>query len=113
MGYIKVLAGPKVNILERGLVTSSSENALFPRPLLYDGRPSRPFRFAAAAANDHVTVDTCLTQDPGFESWIDATTPEKWVKTTSGGGSVNREATVIDTGISSCKVSSTGAGAGA
>ena len=104
MGSIRVLAGRKFNPLERGIVTVSSEDALFPRSLLYDGRPSRPFRFAAAGTNDHVTVDTCLTQDPGFESWVDATTPEKWTKSISGTGSVDREATIVDSGTYACKL---------
>jgi len=105
MGSIRVLAGQKFNLIERGIVTVSSEDALFPRPLLYDGRPSRPFRFAAAGADDHVTIDTCLTQDPGFESWVDASSPAKWTKTLTGSGAVDREATIIDTGTYACKLS--------
>lgn len=103
---VRVLAGRKLNVLERGIVTSSSEDPLFPRPLIYDGRPSRPFRFSKGDANDHVTVDTCLTLDPGFESWLDINTPEKWTKVLTGGASVTRNSIVPDTGTYCCQLAS-------
>ncbi len=107
MGLLRVLAGQKHNVLERGTVTVSSSNALYPPSWLWDGRPSNDCRFAAAGLNDHITVDTCLTQDPGFESWLDFTTPEKWTPTTTGGAAVERAPVPApDSGTYACKLSS-------
>jgi hypothetical protein len=54
------------NLLDGAAITVTSENALYPKANLYDSRPSRPFKFNAAAADDSVTIDLGSATDVDF-----------------------------------------------
>jgi hypothetical protein len=47
----------KTNLLSSATVTTTSADSLFPKTNLYDGYPSRSFRFAAIAVDDNITID--------------------------------------------------------
>lgn len=51
------LASSGFNLLDGATITPTNEDALFPKANLYANRPSRPFKFSAAGADDRVTID--------------------------------------------------------
>jgi len=68
------------NLLDGSTMSSSAEDALFPRANLYDGFPSRPFKFAVAGLNQVIitnlgsakSVDFCSIHGHNIDSGITA-----------------------------------------
>ncbi|NIO41042.1 MAG: hypothetical protein GTO41_13240, partial [Burkholderiales bacterium] len=60
------LAGSGFNLIDGSTVAVTSENSLFPKANLYDNRPSRPFKFNAAAADDYITFDLGAAKNVDF-----------------------------------------------
>ena len=101
----RVLTGARFNLLESGTVTVSStvstEDPLFPRTNLYDGRPSRPFRMLTSAALTSiggisicdVTVDGNQVLNGNFDVWS-AGTPVSWTENDTGTAAVTETTTV-------------------
>jgi hypothetical protein len=77
---MRIACGQKYNLLERGSVTVSSEHAQLTKDRLFDGRPSRAYRAAAAATDLLITVDGNIVLNPGLETWSGGA-PANWIKT--------------------------------
>ena len=45
------------NLIDGATITVSSEDSIFTKDHLYDGKPGRPFIYAVAAADDTITID--------------------------------------------------------
>ena len=104
---MRILPGQKCNLLERGIVTVTSEHAQLGRTRLYDGRPSRAWRSASLAADQTIRVDGNLLTDGvtdygGFESWSGGS-PVGWTETPTGTGDVTQEGAIVNSGASSAK----------
>ena len=96
---MRILTGRKFNLLERGIVTASSEHAQLGRTRLYDGRPSRAYRASDLAAVQALGVDGSLITDGttnfgGFETWV-GSVPVGW---TAGTGTVVQQNSPVYTG---------------
>jgi len=87
------------------------EDANFPLTDLYDGRPTRPFRFnddADEVADLSITADLNRVSNSGFET----STLDGWTENNSGDGSTAEDTTNVSTGSKSlkCTVASSGVG---
>lgn len=75
---IRVLGGEQYNILATGeSVTVTSENTLFPKENLPDGRPDSPFMFNASSTTDTITVDGALGLNGSLDTW-NGNIPQGW-----------------------------------
>lgn len=93
-----IVAGDLNNDFARGTVTVTSENALFPRARLFDGKPFQEFRFNVAGANDAITLDGDLLKGAGaFESGISSS----WL---GSGGTFTVDAVTKHSGTQSGKL---------
>jgi hypothetical protein len=81
------------NVLARGTTTSSSADALFPLVNLYDGDPSKPFKYGSAGADLLTKVDAAVGVTGNMNSWS-AGAPVGWTKTTSGTGTVTQDSVI-------------------
>lgn len=72
-------------------LTVASEDSLFLKENLVARAPGKEFRFAAAAADDIVTVDLSVLLNPGFEDWTLPTVPDKWEDLSNGTGALEEE----------------------
>jgi len=98
---VRVMAGERFNLLERGTVTSSSEDPLFLRNRLWDGRPSGDYRFASAGTDDTITVDGDLLGGLGNFEGADAIDPPGWTESNSGTGNCEIDTAQKNSGSSS------------
>lgn len=62
-----MISGAYMNILTRATATPSSANALYPISHIANGRPSFPFMFNAAAADDNIIFDLAEDTNGGME----------------------------------------------
>lgn len=108
MADFRGLFGQRYNMLEGRIITlvSGTENPLYPRSRLWDGRPSQEFRFNTAVANCLIRVDANAivnalgTVDEGkFNGWT-ASGPDGFTKVVTGTGAVSQENTIVRSGSS-------------
>lgn len=86
---IRILSGERYNILATGeSVTVTSENALFPKANLPDGRVDSAFRFSAATTEDTITVDGNLISNGSLDTF-NGSVPQGWATD----GAVSQSAT--------------------
>lgn len=119
MSECLVCAGEYGNKLERATLTSTSADSLAPLSRLVIGRPCKPFRFAAAGADDSITADldiACswfdedgvLQKNGGFEDGLDG-----WTDASVGASNVATvEETLFHEGAKAAKITLATAGAG-
>jgi hypothetical protein len=82
---IRVLTGERFNLLETGtLGFVTTADALFPTSLLYDGRPSRPYRCSGAGITQF-NVDGNAIANGSLDSWS-AGAPTSWTEANIGPG---------------------------
>jgi hypothetical protein len=92
MGNFRLVTGDPAyyNSMAFGTITVPSENALYLRSGLGDGRVSQPFRFNVPGTDDYITVDANRALNPGLGTWVSGT-PTSWfeagtvVETTTAG----------------------------
>lgn len=96
------------NVLARGVLTSSSADALFALVNVKDGDPAKPFKFATAGADLWLKIDTSMLVGSNMDFWSIGV-PIGWTKSTSGSGTVTEDTVIKVTG-SSAKFFNPGAG---
>lgn len=98
--------GQRLNLLERSTVTVTlgAADSLFGAENLYDGRPSKPFRFSTKLAEESITLDTNAVLNPGLESWSSG--PTSWTATAG----VVIEETIFHSGVAAAKLDGTTGG---
>lgn len=101
MSALRFIAGNPAyyNVLARGVLSSSSADALYPLANVKDGDPAKPFMFAATGADLWVKVDTSLLVGSNFDLWS-AGSPVGWSKILSGAGTVTQDAVIMVSGSS-------------
>jgi len=87
------------NLMARGVLTSSSADALYPLVNVKDGDPSKPFKFGSAGADLEVKVDLSLLVGSNMDVWV-ASSPTGWTKTTTGSSTVTEDTVIRVTGSS-------------
>lgn len=110
MRYLAGLVAGKGNLIPRGTLTVSDENALFPMAKLGNGLLSEMFQHGTAGADRLFTVDLneLLNLGGGFEGASIA----PWVDASSGGGSAAQDAVTFHSGAKSLKCIGGAAGIG-
>jgi hypothetical protein len=93
-----VASGPKVNVLARtNAIVSASQtpDAKSPLSRLYDDRPSQRFIFPSNDVDDFVLVETPITVDGTFNTWVSGE-PRNWNVTEEGTAVVAEETNVVN-----------------
>ena len=90
---MKLAGGQYANLLElaKAVTCSPAADASFPIANLYDGAPSKPFKFGSAPADPYITVDLDRLGGYGdMEAWTGGT-PNGWTEVNTGTGAVTQD----------------------
>lgn len=88
-------------------VTVSSEDSLFPKANLQNGKPWEPFRFGSLDVNPKIEFDCNIMSNGGFEADANGTSPPTNWKIPTGGGSPTVTTAVFNEGAKSLELNAT------